>query len=157
MSPEYESVLILVLWMLFSLQFFDQVQARTWWVVAVVAAVSAGGIVHWFFFIDRTAPDRLQTGILVLILVEFAVLWPSRLALRVLRVYQRRWHGAGARHAQPPPHDVHSERGFFLYNLYSAVLWWIFSLISGIPLFVAINTVNIAVQFADYIVANFDR
>jgi len=155
MSPEYESVLILVLWMLFSLQFFEHVQARAWAIVAVVAAVSAGGIVHWFVFIDDTDPDRLQTGVLVLILVQFAVLWPSRLALRVLHAYQRRWHGA--RPGPPPSAAANSERAFFLYNLFSAVLWWIFSLISGIPLFVAINTVNIAVQFADYLVANLDR
>lgn len=151
---EAQSVLVLVLWFVFSSQFYsDFVNCRVWICLLVVTLVSVG-VLHWFVLTDEKERS-IETAILIITLSEYLFLFPKRLFNRIIDMHAKKYKPGSAPTKQSKDQNSTNEETnlFFTRFLFYSVLWWIFSIITGVELFIVISSVSCAVQFADYVVS----
>ena len=151
---EAQSILVLALWFVFSSQFYsDFVNCRVWICLLVVTLVSVG-VLHWFVLTDEKERN-IETAILIITLSEYLFLFPKRLFNRVVAMHKKKYSSASGHTKQSKEENSNNEEInlFFTRFLFYSVLWWIFSIITRVELFIVISSVSCAVQFADYAIS----
>ena len=144
MPTEAESVLVVGLWLLFAVQFYPSFLSHDWISSALIVGLTVGGILHWFSE-QLASPARLENGILIISLVQYTFLYPTRF---LRHLYRRYGHGVY------PVLGLAGETPalvFFGRLLFYSLLWWIYALVNGSELFITISTVGLVVQGADYV------
>lgn len=126
---------------------------RVWICLLVVTLVSVG-VLHWFVLTDET--DRnIDTAILIITLSEYLFLFPKRLFNRIVAMHKKNYSSGSGHTKQSKDENFTNEETslFFTRFLFYSILWLIFSIITGVQLFIVISSVSCAVQFADYAIS----
>ena len=141
------NICITLLWVIYIFQFMPNfIEARKStatnlqrFLALLPLLFAAIGLVYWYFAETSNFNEfSVSNGVLHIIFAQYFFLFPTRFARTLYCIYKRE-----------PCKD---NEDFFLRLFYYSMLWFIFSLLGDLTLFLVINIVNVLFQFSDIMV-----
>ena len=141
------NICITLLWVIYIFQFmpnFIQATKSTATKVQLTLALlpflfASIGVIYWYFVEAQNFNKfSVRNGVLHIIFAQYFFLFPARFARTLYCIYKKE--------------KCKDNEEFFLRLFYYSMLWFIFSLLGDLTLFLVINIVNVLFQFSDIMV-----
>lgn len=141
------TICITLLWVIYVFQFtpkFIQAFSKNTSNVQIILAMlpilfTIAGLIYWYVFEMHNYNEfSTSNAILHIIFAQYFFLFPTRFARTLYCLYKQE--------------ECKDDEDFFLRLFYYSTLWFIFSLLGDLTLFLVINVVNVLFQFSDIMV-----